>query len=354
MALSRRENWLRTVRRTGPESMPYNVYISQPSWTEYGAEMEKVILRHPKTWPDYRKGAYDWTNQRYSPEEDPRADYVDLWGCRWHTSQAGFVGQVIHHPLADIAGLDSLAPPDPQRYNGGIHPIDWPAARKRLAEAKARGELAAGGLDHGYFLLRLEYLRGFEDLMCDLAGDTPEIRRLVQVVHSLNRTAVRNWIDAEAEVVHLPEDLGSQKGSILGPRLFRKWVTPYHKELHDMVHAAGALTYFHCDGNIMDAADEILRIGPDVFNPQDRANGVEELARAFKGRVCLNLDFDRQHALPFGTPSEIQELVEHEVRTLGGPDGGLMFTAEVRGLVPPENVDAVASALERWSTFWFQ
>jgi uroporphyrinogen decarboxylase len=353
MALSYRENWLRTVRRTGPDRMPYAIYLSNASWEALGAELEEVVLRHPRTWPSFRKGSVDWNDLRYEGIEDPSGDFVDHWGSIWRTSKAGFTGVVVQPVLADGSKLDSFTSPDAATYNGGILPVDWAAARRRIAEAKARGQIAHGGLDHGYHMLRLEYLRGFENLMCDLALDTPEIRRLVERVHSLNRQAVRNWIRAGAEVVGLPEDLGSQQGSFLGPKLFRKWVTPYHKELHGMAHAAGCLTSFHCDGNIMDVADQIVEIGADVFNPQDCANGVEALARAFKGRLCLNLDFDRQHAIPFGTRRQIEELIELEIKTLGSREGGLMMTVEVRGEVPPANVDAIAAALETWSTYWF-
>lgn len=354
MALSHRENWLRTVRMTGPERMPYGIHLSGASWAALGEKLEQVVLRHPKTWPNFRKGSVDWSRPRYDPIEDPSQDFVDAWGSVWRTTKAGFTGVVVEPVLADVAKLDSLTPPEAATYNGGIRPVDWDDARRRMAEVKRRGGLASGGLNHGYYMLRLEYLRGFDNLMCDLAMDTPQIRRLAEMVHELNKTAVRNWIDAGAEVIYLPEDLGSQRHSMLGPRLFRKWVTPYHKELHDMAHAAGRLTHFHCDGAIMDVADEICRIGPDVFNPQDRANGVAELARAFKGRLCILLDFDRQYAIPFGTRGQIEELIEMEVRTLGSPEGGLMFSVEIRGEVPPENIDAIADALETWSTYWFE
>ena len=354
MPLTEGENWLRTVRMTNPDRMPYQIALLSPTWAALGRELEDVVLRHPRTWPGFERGSYDWKNIQHPPSQDPSQDFVDLWGSVWRTTRPGDVGVVVKPALQDQGDLDSFDPPDSSTYNGGIHPVDWDATRKRLAAVRAKGGLPRGGLDHGYHLLRLEYLRGFENLMCDMMDDTPVFRRLVEAVHQLNRTAVKNWIDAGARVISLPEDLGSQTGSLTGPRMFRKWVTPYHRELHDMAHDAGCLTDFHCDGNIMDVADQILEIGPDAFNPQDMANGVDNLAEAFKGKLCIRLDFDRQHAIPFSTPREIRELVEYEVRTLGSPEGGLMMRAGVRGdNIPPENIDALASALEDLCTYWF-
>jgi hypothetical protein len=352
--ISDRENRLRTIRMTNPEWMPWIIGLCSNTWELLGEELEKVVLRHPRTWPGYRQGDVDWKNIRLNPLEDPDyGDYTDSWGCVWRTTARGIHGCVVKHPLEDLSKLDEYTPPDP-RFCTHMGPINWEAHAKAIERAQQAGHLTGGGLDHGYHLLRLEYLVGFENLMCGLALDTAEMRRLVEMVHNFNKELLNRMMDSGGEIISLPEDLGAQTGSLIGPRLFKKWVTPYHQELHAMAHARGFLTFFHCDGNIMDVADEILKIGPDVFNPQDRANGVDNLAEAFKGRVCIALDFDRQYTIPFGTRREIEELVEYEVRTLGSPRGGLMIQAEVRGPIPPENIDALATALEKWSTFWFK
>ena len=66
----------------------------------------------------------------------------------------------------------------------------------------------------------------------------------------------------------------------------------------------------------MDVADQIIAIGPDIFNPQDVCNGVDNLAEAFKGRMCIDLDFDRQNTMCWLTARDL-ELLEYEVKTLG-------------------------------------
>ena len=119
-----------------------------------------------------------------------------------------------------------------------------------------------------------------------------------------------------------------------------------------MAQKAGCVTHFHTDGNIMDIADQICEIAPNILNPQDKANGVDNIAREFKGRMCIDLDVDRQYALPFGTPQEIRDLVEYEIKTLGSPKGGLMMHVEARSDVPPDNLEAVVDAIETFGTYW--
>jgi hypothetical protein len=351
--LSDRENYLRAVKFQGPEAMPYGVHLCKAAWHRYGADLEEVVLRHPELWPDHRKGDYEKIQaQPWGDKEDPSRVFIDSWGCTWKCTQPGYVGTIVTHPLADDDALANFTTPEPETYNGGQRPRDFAATAEAVARKKQAGQLTNMGLDHGYYLLRLEYLRGFENLMCDLISPSEDFIRLVEAIRELDRQAVRRWIRIAPDVIRLPEDLGGQDRSLIGPRYFAQWATEHYTELHGAIRQAGLLSHFHCDGNIMDIADEILKICPSIINPQDRCNGVDELARAFKGRVCIHLDFDRQHALPFGDPKEIAELLEYEVRTLGSAEGGLTIGAEIRGDVPPENVEAVASNLQRLSTFW--
>jgi hypothetical protein len=84
-----------------------------------------------------------------------------------------------------------------------------------------------------------------------------------------------------------------------------------------------------------------------LLNPQIRANGLEGLARAAKGRVALNQDLDRQ-LFPFASPAQIDEHIGQVVDALYLPEGGLMLIAECAPDVSLENIDAICSALEKY------
>ncbi len=63
---------------------------------------------------------------------------------------------------------------------------------------------------------------------------------------------------------------------------------------------------------------------------------------------------DRQRIVPFGTPAQIDELIEYAVRTLGSPAGGLALTVGFFPPAPPENIDAVLTAFEKYRTWWWE
>jgi uroporphyrinogen decarboxylase len=201
--------------------------------------------------------------------------------------------------------------------------------------------------------MRLYYLRGFENLMYDIATDEPNLHRLVRIVADYWKTVCDQWLAIGVDVMGFAEDLGTQDRSVISPRDFAKWITPVYRELMQPFRKAGTLVALHSDGHIMELMGEFIAAGVDIINPQDLCNGIDELAREVKGRMCIRLDVDRQSVVPFGTPREIRGLIEEEVRKLGSPEGGLELICGIYPPTPAENLDAVCSAMEEFRTWWW-
>jgi hypothetical protein len=89
----------------------------------------------------------------------------------------------------------------------------------------------------------------------------------------------------------------------------------------------------------------------NIINPQIRANGLDNLIQVCKGKVCVDLDLDRQ-MFPFCDSTDIDEHVHEVVAKLGAPEGGLMLTAECGPDVPLENIDAICRALDKYRSYY--
>ena len=356
MALSHRENYLRTAtfsrHSPPPDHIPIRVSVSGASWDQLRTDLEDVLARHPVLFPDFEKGTHDYARRDFGPASNAGDRTTDAWGCTWHAAVDGIRGQVVGHPLDDWAKLGTWQPPDAMETTTW-RAVDWEERRRRTVEARARGALTSGGLDHGFLFLRLTYLRGFENLMLDLATADPRLPTLIELVNRHNRTLVDQWLAIGIDVLNLGEDLGTQTASVVGPRHFDRYLAPAYRQLTEPARAAGCQVAFHTDGYIMDIADPLLACGITILNPQDLCNGIDALARELKGRVCINLDIDRQSIVPFGTAGDIHDLIEHEVRTLGSPQGGLMMICGIYPPTPAENIDALLTALERYRTYWW-
>ena len=353
MPLSERENYLRNATFRRPEWIPCQLYVSDASWDQLRGELEAVAARHPTLFPDFGAGQRrEYDHFTFAPAQKAGQDYTDAWGCTWSASIDGLEGIVHGNPLDDWCKLPGYRAPDPEvQWDRG--PADWQAAAEGVRAAKRAGRLASGGDYHGFFFLRLTYLRGFENLMLDMAGGVPELDRLIDIVGAHNEAMTRRWLDLGIDLLNLADDLGSQKAAVVGPRHFRRYLAAHYRSLVETAHSRGALVAFHSDGYIMDIMDDLLRTGIDVVNPQDLVNGIDDLERQVKGKCCIRLDIDRQEVIPFGSPAEIRALIEEEVRRLGSERGGLELVCGIYPPTPPENIDAVCSAMEAMSTFWW-
>ena len=98
--------------------------------------------------------------------------------------------------------------------------------------------------------------------------------------------------------------------------------------------------------------DDLLDCGIDVLNLQDRVNGIAWIKQRLRGRICVDLDIDRQDVTVRGTPAEVDALISEEVEALGSQDGGLMMIYGLYPGVPLENVAALMDAMERYATYY--
>ena len=352
MALTNRDNYLRNASFEYPERMPLILSISNASRDQWRGELEDVMARHPRIWPGFEKGKRDWDTFDFGPAHTKGVPFKDAWGCVWETSVNGIEGVVTQAPLASWDNWDSWQPPDPLIMDDR-HPADWDAIRRGVQAARDRGDLTEGGLAHGFLFMRLTYVRGFDNMMIDMATEHPMIWKLIDAIYEHSRIIGEQFLAMNVDMFSIGEDLGTQTASIISPEMFRKYCKPTYEKLLKPWRERGCHVMQHSDGYIMDLIDDLIMAGVTIINPQDLCNGIENLRREFKGKVCIRLDVDRQTIVPYGTPREIRELIEEEVRTLGSPRGGLELICGVYPPTPPENVEALASAFEEFETYWF-
>lgn len=341
-----RENYLRTVEFRNPDWIPVSVGVLQAAWHKYREKLEDVFDRHKLALPYFRKGTicYDCFGVRRKGTM-----LVDEWGCIWHYEVDGLAGQVLKNPLKDWSNFDELKPPDPDigmPVSEGDVMVKWDLVEENLRKLRQEGALVIGGLPHGFMFMRLHYLRGFINLMRDIATDEPKLQKLIDMVTQYNLELVRRILRIGVDAVSFGDDLGLQDRMPISEKQFRKYIFPSYAAIFGEVRKAGAHVHLHSDGHVMEVVDDIVESGVTALNIQDRVNGVENIARACKGKVTINLDIDRQWLLPFGGPEDIRRTVAGEMRTLASRKGGFMVQPEINVDVPLENVEAVLQTIE--------
>lgn len=350
-----REKYLKVVDMKGCGWIPCRVGLFPSTWYKYKEKLEALVLNHKKLFPNFMKGSIKY-NDPSSLFGIRRAgnSFLDDWGCLWRFNIDGLQGQVVKHPLEDWSNFKNYSPPDPDK---GIVPegepaIPWETIETHVENARRRGDVVVVGFPHGFFFMRLHYLRGFTNLMKDFVLEPPELEKLIEVVTNYNLELIDRVIKLKPDVVSFGDDLGLQDRMPISEKKFRKFIFPSYRRIFQRVRSSGARVYLHSDGHIMEVVDDLIEAGVSVINLQDRVNGVENIEKKIKGRVCIDLDVDRQYVVPFGTPEMIREHIKNVVVSLGSKEGGLMLYSEIHADVPLENINAVCDAMEEYMNYF--
>jgi len=115
---------------------------------------------------------------------------------------------------------------------------------------------------------------------------------------------------------------------------------------------AGCIIHMHSDGHIHQLVDGLIDGGVAALNLQDLVNGIDWIEQNLKGRVCIDLDIDRQEITPNGTPAQVDALIRQEVEKLASKEGGLMMIYGLYPGVPLKNVRALMDAMEKYAFYY--
>jgi hypothetical protein len=305
-----------------PTSIPVGLGILPAAWMKYREELSDVLARYPDVYdPNGLDRDFDAVGGTYI-----QGDHVDAWGCVWTNISHGMESIVTHHPVPTREAVRALRPPEKD-----------------------------SGFPHGFMWLRLADLRGFENVMMDFAEEAPELQMLIDTVLEYNMRQIENVVrdigPDPRRIQGFGDDLGMQYGLAISPEQWRKYMKPCYAKIYGRCHDMGWNVYMHTDGHIVEIIPDLIDCGVNVINPQVRANGLDNLARVAKGKVCISLDLDRQ-MFPFGTPDEIDNHVREAVEILGSREGGLWLSAEIGPDVPIENCEAICAALSKYRNYF--
>ena len=268
--------------------------------------------------------------------------YVDDWGCIWIKGEPGVAGEVKTPPLADWFALHAYSAPW-QRLLGARWHETAEAQEKNLASDNPRFMMGWSSVRP---FERLQFLRGTENLMLDLAEDSAEIRRLIALVHEYNLAELEGWSKAGVDGVLFMDDWGSQRSLLISPAMWRSVFKPLYRQYCDLLKSGGKKIFFHSDGCIESIFGDLVELGIDAVNSQLFTMDIEGLAARYKGKITFWGELDRQYAFPFGTIEDVRKNVGRVRRALDDGQGGVAAQFEWGAIVPKEKIYA---AYEAWS-----
>ncbi|MHB1456008.1 MAG: uroporphyrinogen decarboxylase family protein [Armatimonadota bacterium] len=135
--------------------------------------------------------------------------------------------------------------------------------------------------------------------------------RVIDHVHGLCHAGVDGFRIVGGELVTVQ----------LGPRAFDSLVTPFDSELIDVMHAHGAVVYYHNHGPMAPCLDKLANLGMDMLDPLEAApwGDVEigDAVRRVSDRICLVGNLDDMEIINALPTAEVLDIAEERLASAG-------------------------------------
>jgi len=339
--MTRRERVLRCYDFERPDRMPIEQAYYGGALIRYGRALIDLMNQYPNDFSGAKHG--DYAEQIRDLNPDYHSEDTDPWGVKWEGRYEGILGMPLRHPLSDLDNLKHYRPP-----KGTDTDTLWFLERMaEVAKAKETDVVGHSGPWLGGLCLfeRMQWLRGYENLMVDFAENRPELDAIADMIVDTYLHEIRCAGLLGVDVMGFADDWGTQEDLMISPAKWREFYKPRYKKMFDACHDAGARVSFHSDGQILSILPDLIEIGADILRPQFSCLDIRQMAAMTKGKITMVMDLDRQYILPFGTPGQVREHVREVVEVFGLPEGGLVGRGEIMPDVPLVNAKAMMDAL---------
>jgi uroporphyrinogen decarboxylase len=330
MTMSERERARRALTYECPDRAPRDLWGPPGLRMFRSKQLQQVVERFPLdfTGPEVSYGVGSQERGRHGVV----GTYVDAWGCEWHVGEPGVTGEVRNFVLSDWSALERLRPPEEILTEADFSRVN--------AGCAATSKFVRAGTTIRPFE-RMQFLRGTENLMMDLAWGASQVLRLRDLLHEFYLWELGLWLETDVDGVGFMDDWGGQSSMLISPAMWREVFRPLYQEYCDRIHEAGKFAFFHSDGYIAPIIADLVEIGVDVLNAQLSCMDIEDIGSQFAGQIAFLTELDRQSVLPFGGPGDVRAAVRRLRAALEGPCGGVIAGCSWGNDVSQENVEAV-------------
>jgi len=281
----------------------------------------------------------------YQPKiKELQNGFIDEYEIRW--KKASYYYDMIEHPLAEktLDDLDKTLYADP-----------YIEERKIGLREQAKGLyentdycITVGHIAMGPFEMSGN-MRSYEKFLMDMYIDPDYANALLD--KNLKNT-IGFWdvyleeVGEFVQVVCQGDDLGTQIGPWISPKMYREWIKPRHKELFDFIRSkTNAKIFLHSCGSVYDLIPDLIEIGVEVLNPVQVTAAkmdLKTLKEDFGKDICFwGGGVDTQEILPNASLEELKDHVKETIDIMA-PGGGFIWVPvhNIQSDIPPEKIDA--------------
>ena len=191
-------------------------------------------------------------------------------------------------------------------------------------------------------------VRGYEPFLADMAERPEWCEVLLDRFMEKNLNLAVAGARAGVDLLHFGDDVANQNSLMFSPPMWRRFmksrwvkVCAAAKEINPDIQIR-----YHSDGNIRPIFDELLEIGFTIINPlQPECLDLDDIARAYGGRVFFDGGIGTQTVMPFGSTDDVRACVRERVAQFG-QEIILAPTHVLEPEVPIDNIKAFFEACD--------
>jgi uroporphyrinogen decarboxylase len=161
-------------------------------------------------------------------------------------------------------------------------------------------------------------------------------------------------LEYDVDGIYFGDDWGQQKGLIMGPERWRRFIKPRMARLYERVKAKGKYVIQHSCGDCSEILSELIEMWLDCYQTfQPEIYDIAAVKRLYGDRLAFWGGVSTQQILSRCPPREVRKEIVRVVNILR-PGGGLII-APTHALpfdVPPENVLAMMEVFQNQERFF--
>ena len=367
--MNERVEYLKTIRREQAKPVPYFFRLCGAMEEKYKAKygntdyvnnydipLREVFIKPTKL--DIEKRF-----QKYLSSRQVEGSITE-WGIELKKSSVDHFTTMIG-PLrdaVDVKEIDELPLPD------FLEDYRWEGVAEEIEAIKKNGKIAFtgiyGGNDTGKnknivpaFMDIFEsswYLRGLDNMLMDFYVNEEFAIKLLDKVTQLKIELAKKWTEAGIDIIVTADDVGTQKGMMMSPDIYRKLIKPRLKKVIDSAKSVNkdVLIFYHSDGNIEEIIPDLIEVGVEILNPiQPECMDPKKIISQYIDKISFWGTLGTQTTLPFGSANDVKdfciEMLGHVNQT-----GGLLLapTHLVEPEVPLENIEAFVDVMKNYNS----
>ncbi len=321
--MTSRELVIRTLNQQPVDRAPRDWWITPEVAEARADDLAELQLRFASdiVYPEFELPA----GKRSKGKPNRPGQYTDAWGCRWRLGRQEGMPQLVASPLADAEAMAAYDPPFEVLEKAKWQRVDQSCAgTSRFVLAHSRVEP----------LRRLQYLRGSEAALADLADGSAPVRTLLARLHEYYCREIERWAATEVDGVVFGDDWATREGLVVSPETWRDLFRPMYREYCRLLHEHDKFAFVKTTGNISRMLGDLVRMEVDAVHADLLSMSLARVASRYRGRITFWGGLDEEEPLHGVTLHQVRDAVQRVRQALDAGSGGLIAQCRIDTQTP--------------------